>query len=63
MDEHISRLNTNIQNKENELNAPHNKIQKLEEEIAILRHKKINCEKIGNSREVINQRLRSDLRS
>ena len=39
MDEHITKLNTKIRKKENELNALYNKIQKLEEEIATLRHK------------------------
>ena len=31
MDEHITKLNTKIRNKENELNALYIKIQKLEE--------------------------------
>ena len=39
MDEHITKLNTKIRKQENELNALYNKIQKLEEEIATLRHK------------------------
>ena len=30
MDEHITKLNTKIRKKENELNALYNKIQKLE---------------------------------
>ena len=40
MDEHITKLNTKIRNKENELNALYIKIQKLEE-IAALNHKKL----------------------
>ena len=45
MDEHITKLNTKIRNKENELNAPYIKIQKLEE-IAALNHKKLIVKKL-----------------
>ena len=41
MDNHIRKLDTQIQNKETELNALFTKIQKLEEEIATLYHKKL----------------------
>ena len=41
MDEYIRKLNTKIRNKETELNTPFTKIQKLEEEIATLNHKKL----------------------
>ena len=41
MDDYIRKLNTRIRNKETELNALYIKIQKLEEEIAALNHKKI----------------------
>ena len=41
MDVHIRKLDTKIQNKETELNALFTKIQKLEEEIATLHHKKL----------------------
>ena len=41
MDEYIRKLNTKIRNKETELNALFTKIQKLEEEIATLNHKKL----------------------
>ena len=57
----MRRLDTKIRNKETELNALYTKIQKLEEEIAIIYHKKISCEKTGNSRDVINRRPKSDL--
>ena len=40
MDGHIRKLDTKIRSKETELNALYTKIQKLEEEIAILNHKK-----------------------
>ena len=45
MDEHITKLNTKIRNKENELNALYIKIQKLEE-IAALNHKKLIVKKL-----------------
>ena len=41
MDDHIRKLDTKIQNKETELNALFTKIQKLEEEVATLYHKKL----------------------
>ena len=41
MDDHIRKLDTKIQSKESELNALFTKIQKLEEEIATLHHKKL----------------------
>ena len=41
MDGHISKLDTKIRGKETELNALYTKIQKLEEEIALLHHKKL----------------------
>ena len=41
MDDHIRKLDAKIQNKETELNALFTKIQKLEEEIATLYHKKL----------------------
>ena len=41
MDGHIRKLDIKIQNKETELNALYTKIQKLEDEIAILHHKKL----------------------
>ena len=41
MDNHIRKLDTQIQNKETELNALFTKIQKLEEEIPTLYHKKL----------------------
>ena len=46
MDDHIRKLDTMIQNKENELNGLFTKIQKLEEEIAILNHKKLIVKKL-----------------
>ena len=41
MDGHIRKLDTKIQSKETELYALFTKIQKLEEEIALLHHKKL----------------------
>ena len=41
MDGHIRKLETKIRSKETELNALYTKIQKLEEEIATLHHKKL----------------------
>ena len=41
MDDYIRKLDTKIQSKETELNALFTKIQKLEEEIATLYHKKL----------------------
>ena len=46
MDDHIRKLNIRIRNKETELNELLTKIQKLEEEIATLRHKKIISKKL-----------------
>ena len=46
MDDHIRKLDTKIRSKEAELNAPYTKIQKLEEEIATLHHKKLISKKL-----------------
>ena len=46
MDDHIRKLDTKIGNKEAELNALYNKIQKLEEGIATLYHKKLVVKKV-----------------
>ena len=46
MDGHIRKVNTRISNKEAELNALYTKIQKSEEEIATLHHKKIVVKKL-----------------
>ena len=46
MDDHIRKLDTKISNKEAELNALYNKIQKLEEGIATLYHKKLVVKKV-----------------
>ena len=46
MDDHIRKLNIRIRNKETEFNELLTKIQKLEEEIATLRHKKIISKKL-----------------
>ena len=46
MDDQIRKLDTKIRNKETELNALFTKIQKLEEEIASLRHKKLISKKL-----------------
>ena len=46
MDDQIRKLGTKIRNKETELNALFTKIQKLEEEIATLRHKKLISKKL-----------------
>ena len=46
MDDHIRKLDTKIQSKEIELNVLFTKIQKLEEEIAILHHKKLISKKL-----------------
>ena len=45
MDEHITKLNTKIRNKENVVKALYVKIQKLDEEIAALNHKKLIVKK------------------
>ena len=46
MDDHIKKFDTKIQSKETELNALFTKIQKLEEEIATLYHKKFISKKL-----------------
>ena len=46
MDGHISKLDSKIRSKETELNALYTKIQKLEEEIATLHHKKLISKKL-----------------
>ena len=46
MDDHIRKLDTKIRNKEAKLNALYTKIQKLEEEIATLHHKKLVVKKL-----------------
>ena len=46
MDGHIRKLDTKIRSKETELNALYTKIQKLEEEIATLHHKKLISKKL-----------------
>ena len=46
MDDHIRKLNTRIRNKKAGLNALYTKIQKLEDEIATLRHKKLISKKL-----------------
>ena len=46
MDDHIRKLDTKIRNKEIDLNALYTKIQKLEEEIATLHHKKLISKKL-----------------
>ena len=49
MDDHIRKLDTKIQSKETELNALFTKIQKLEEEIATLHHKKLISKKLESA--------------
>ena len=49
MDDHIRKLDTKIQNKETKLNALFTKIQKLEEEIATLHHKKLISKKLESA--------------
>ena len=46
MDGHIRKLDTKIRSGEAELNALYTKIQKLEEEIATLHHKKLVVKKL-----------------
>ena len=46
MEDHIRKLDTKIQSKESELNALFTNIQKLEEEIATLYHKKLISKKL-----------------
>ena len=57
MDDHIRKLDTKIRSKETELNALYTKIQKLEEEIATLHHKKL----ISKKRETVEISLTSVL--
>ena len=54
MDDHIRKLDTKIQSKEIELNALFTKIQKLEEEIAILHHKKLISKKLETAEMSLN---------
>ena len=49
MDDHIRKLDTKIQSRESELNALLTKIQKLEEEIATLYHKKLLSKKLESA--------------
>ena len=49
MEDHIRKPNTKIQSKETELNALFTKIQKLEEEIATLYHKKLISKKLESA--------------
>ena len=60
MDDHIRKRNTRISNKEVKLNTLYTKIQKWEEEIAILNHKKLVVKKLETA-DVIIRRPRSDL--
>ena len=46
MDDHITKLDTKIRSKEIELNALNTKIQKLEEELPSLHHKKLISKKL-----------------
>ena len=46
MESHARKLDTKIRSKEAELNALYTKIQKLEEEIATLHHKKFISKKL-----------------
>ena len=46
MDSHIRKLDTRISNKESELNALYTKIQKLDDEITTLHHKKLISKKL-----------------
>ena len=46
MDGHIRKLDTKIRSKETELNTLYTKIQKLQEEIATLHHKKLISKKL-----------------
>ena len=49
MDDHIRKLDTKIQSKETELNVLYTKVQKLEEEIATLHHKKLISKKLESA--------------
>ena len=55
MDDHIRKLDTKIQSKETELNALYTKIQKLEEEITTLHHKKLISKKLETEEEEENE--------
>ena len=46
MDDHIRKFDTKIRSKETELNALFTKIQKFEEEVATLHHKKLISKKL-----------------
>ena len=46
MEDHIRKIDTKIRSRETELNALYTKIQKLEEEITKLHHKKIIFKKL-----------------
>ena len=46
MEDHIRKIDTKIRSRETELNALYTKIQKLEEEIATLHHKKLISKKL-----------------
>ena len=46
MDDHIRKLDAKIRSKETGLNALYTKIQKLEQEIATLHHKKLISKKL-----------------
>ena len=54
MNDHIWKLDTKIQSKETELNALYTKIQKLEEEIATLHHKKLISKKLETAEMSLN---------
>ena len=49
MEDHIRKLDTKIQSKESELNVLFTKIQKLEEGIATLYHKKLISKKLEST--------------
>ena len=49
MESHARKLDTKIRSKEAELNALYTKIQKLEEEIATLHHKKLISKKLESA--------------
>ena len=49
MDGHIRKLDTKVRSKETELNALYTKIQKLEEEITTLHHKKLISKKLESA--------------
>ena len=49
MEDHIRKIDTKIRSRETELNALYTKIQKLEEEIATLYHKKLISKKLESA--------------